>query len=175
MGLRIEWIALVTIAAMLVFSYLITADQKKREEYRFSKEMEVFHSTTIEVNSTGVESRLVSDYAVKEGKELRLKKVIYSEANIEELRADRGRYLDEKLYLDGHVYLLQKNGYIYQGEHAIYDKKKRVLDVTGRFSAYINRNIIHGSHLHYDLDEKSATAENIDAILYTDDEKKPHE
>jgi len=166
--LRIEWLSVMMILVMLGVSYLIKADQHKAKKITFFKEMEIYSSVTIEVNTSGVDNRLYSDYGVKEKGELRLTNVTYAGNSIKELKAEKGRYINDKIYLDHNVTLLQKNGYIYKGDHAIYDKSKEFLQVTSPFVAYIDRNVIHGVNFQYDIKKKVATAENVNAVIYID-------
>ncbi|MEA3419194.1 MAG: hypothetical protein U9Q90_07305 [Campylobacterota bacterium] len=168
--LRIEWIAITMILIMLGVSYLIKADQNKAKKITFSKEMEVYHSTTIEVSTNGVESRLYTDFGVREQGKFKLTRIIYRGKSVEELKAEKGRIIGDKIYLDHNVTLLQKNGYIYKGDHAIYDKNKEFLQVTSPFVAYMDHNVIHGVNLQYDVKKKVATAENVNAVIYTNNE-----
>ena len=165
--LRIEWIAVTMILLMLALSYLIEVKQHQKKQRTFTKEFEVYHSVTVEVNASNVESRIFSDYGVRDKGELRLTNFVYAGKSLKELRADQGRYIDDKIYLDQNITVLQKEGYIYKGDHAVYDKRREFLHVTSPFVAYINRNVVRGTNLQYDLKGKVATAENVDAVIYT--------
>ena len=155
------------ILIMLGVAYLIKADQYKSKQINLSKEMEVYQSITTEINASGVENRLYSDYGVKEKGELRLTKVIYEGKSAQKLKAEKGRTIGDKIYLDYNVTLLQKNGYLYKGDHAIYDRKKEFLQVTSPFVAYLDRNIIHGVNFQYDAKKKIVTAEDVNAVIFT--------
>ncbi len=91
----------------------------------------------------------------------------YSTDSIKELRAKRGIYKGDKIYLDHNITVNQKVGFDYTAEHAIYDKKTEMLDITSPFTAIMNENIIHGNSLRYDTKNKKAFATDIDAVVYT--------
>ncbi len=164
---RIEWLAIGMILLMLAVSYLIKAKNEKARQNISTKEVEVFDSITIEVNTTAVVSKLYTDYTVKESGQLKLTNINYSGKRAKKLKSKYGRNSGNLFYLDENVTLLQENGYRYRAEHAIYDKEKDFFYVTSPFVAYINRNIIKGVNLKYDIKEQIATAERVDAVFYT--------
>ncbi|MEA3491505.1 MAG: hypothetical protein U9R27_06360 [Campylobacterota bacterium] len=165
--IRIEWLAIGMILLMLAVSYLIKAKNEKAKQNISTKEVEVFNSITIEVNTTAVVSRLYTDYSVKENGQLILTNLDYTGKRAKELKSRYGRNRGDLFYLDENVTLLQKSGYSYKAEHAIYDKEKDLFYITSPFVAYINKNIIKGVNLKYDIKEEIATAERVDAVFYT--------
>ncbi len=155
------------IVIMLCVSYIVKVKNDKAREKRTTKKIEVFDSVTIEVNATGVDSVLHSDYIVKELDELKLTNITYQGNSAKELKSKYGHTIGDKFYLDVNVTLLQDNGYRYKAQHAMYDKAIALFYITSPYTAYINKNIINGTDLVYDIDNKIAVSENIDAILYT--------
>jgi len=167
---KIEWMAIVMILIMLGVSYLIKVKNEKAKQNASTKELEIFNSVTIEVNASEVESRLYADYTVREKGELKMREITYIGASAKELKSKYGRFIDDKFYLDENITLLQDNGYYYEADHALYDKKKELFYATSPFVAYTNGgNIIRGTNLKYDINEEVATAENVDAVFYTKD------
>jgi hypothetical protein len=170
MGMRIEWMVVMMILVMTGASYLLESRSNASKQTAFAKEFEVYDSQTIEVGKDGVESRLDAVYALRERGELKLSYPVFRSTTTQNLSAQKGRQVGDKIFLDENVSLLQKNGYLYEGEHAVYDKQKEILLVTSPFVAYIDKNVIRGSDLSYDLKNKIATAKTVHAILYTNDE-----
>ena len=168
--LRIELLAILMLAVMLGVSYLIKVKNDKMRENLFAKELEVFHSLTIEANATGVKSRLYTDYTVKEHDVMKMEGITYIGKSAKELKSKYGKNIGDLFYLDEDITLLQDNGYYYEADHAIYDKKNEIFSTTSPFVAYIHGgNIIHGVNLHYDIDKRVAVAKNVDAVLFTKD------
>jgi ABC-type antimicrobial peptide transport system permease subunit len=167
---KIEWMAVVMILIMLGISYLIKVKNEKMRANAITKELEIFNSVTIEVNASEVESRLYADYTVKEKGELKMEQLTYIGASAKELKSKYGRNAGGLFYLDENITLLQDNGYYYEAEHAIYDKKNALFYVTSPFVAYTNGgNIIRGTNLKYDIKEEVAIAKNVDAVFFTKD------
>jgi actin-related protein len=131
------------------------------------KEIEVFNSITIEVNATSIKSTLYTDYTVREQSELSLTTIRYHGNSAKELKSKYGHTKGDKFYLDENVTLLQESGYRYKAQHAIYDQSIDIFYVTSPFVGYINRSVIKGVNLKYDIKEKIATAQKIDAVFYT--------
>jgi len=166
--LRIELLALLMLAVMLGVSYLIKVKNDRMRKNLFSKEVEVFHSLTIETNASGVTSRLYTDYTVKEHEEIKMREITYIGKSARELKSKYGRSAGDLFYLDEDITLLQDNGYYYEADHAVYDKKNDLFSTTSPFVAYIyGGNIIHGVNLHYDITRRIAVAKNVDAVLFT--------
>lgn len=155
---------------MLGISYLIKVENDKANKNISTKELEVFDSVTVEVNSTSEKSRLYADYTVRKSGSMQMIKLTYSGKTAKELKSKFGRSIGEKFYLDVNVTMLQENGYYYEADHAIYDKKSDIFYATSPFVAYVHGgNIIHGTNLKYNIKEEITTAENVDAVFYTDD------
>ena len=167
--LKIEWLAIVMILIMLGVSYLIKVENDKAKNNNSAKELEVFDSVTVEINATAVKSRLYSEYSVQKNGSMQMIWLTYSGKTAKELKSKFGRSVGDKFYLDVNVTLLQENGYYYETDHAIYDKKIDFFYATSPFVAYVHGgNIIHGTNLKYNIKEKITTAENVDAVFYTD-------
>ncbi len=169
--IKIELLSLAMILLMLAISYLVKVKNETATYNTFSKEIEIFDSITKEVNGTDVTSLLYSDYSVRQKGDLVLTKVKYRGNSAKELTAESGHTINKMFYLDKNVNLLQENGYRYKAEHALYDQNINFFYVTSPFTGYINDSVIKGSNLKYDVDNKIATAHNINAVFYTGKER----
>ena len=167
---KVEFFAIVMIAIMLGVSYLIKIKNEKMKNDKYAKQLEIFNSLTIEVNETGVESTMYADYSVKENDMMKMRNLIYSGGSAKELKAKHGRNIKKALFLDDDVKLLQDNGYYYEADHAIYDKKDEILYIVSPFVAYLyGGNIVHGVNMKYDEKKKLIAAQNVDAVFFTKD------
>jgi len=169
--IKIELLSFVMILLMLAISYLVKVKNETATYNTFSKEIEIFNSITKEVNATDVTSLLYSDYSVRQKGDLILTQVKYRGNSAKELTAESGHTINKMFYLDKNVNLLQENGYRYKAEHALYDQNINFFYVTSPFTGYINDSVIKGSNLKYDVDNKIATAHNINAVFYTGKER----
>ena len=168
---KIEFLSISMILVMLGVSYLVKVKNEKAKESRTTKKIEIFDSVTIEVNSTNITSVLYSDHILREGDKLKMTNITYQGNSAKELKSKYGHTIGDKFYLDINVTLLQDNGYRYKAQHAIYDKAIGFFYIPTAYTAYIDKNIIHGTDLKYDIDNKIAVSEKIDATLYTASDK----
>jgi len=166
MGIRAEWISVVMILIMLGVSFLFDVKQRKAQNQTFHKEFEVYNSITVEIDKEIVISRLISDYGVIESGVLTLHNMQYIGNSMERLEASKGRFVDNRIYLDYNVTALQTNGYYYEAEHAIYNRLTEFLYITSPFRAYVNNSVIDGENLVYDRVGKVATADRVNATFY---------
>jgi hypothetical protein len=100
---------------------------------------------------------------------LTLENLVYLSDNIESLSANNGIYYGDKLYLDGDVILHEKGGYKYQTQHAIYDQKTEILNITAPFIGVKGLNMIQGETLEYDTRKKKASGSTVGTVFYTPD------
>jgi len=61
----------------------------------------------------------------------------------------------------------QKEGFNYKAQHAVYDKKTAILTITSKFTAVMDKNIVHGNTGWYDSRRKMLFAKEVDAVVYT--------
>ena len=168
MGLKLETILTLGIVAILSASFMVKLSSNSSGSKTFTKELEFTNTTFIEVDTYTMQGRAFSTYGVRDKGVLTLYHIKYHTDNIELLRAKKGTYKGDKIYLDGNISLNQKEGFDYTAEHAVYDKKTEILDITSPFVALMDKNIIHGNSLRYDTRKKEAFGQMIDAVVYTD-------
>ena len=167
MGLKLE----ILLVVLIVVTSVVTMSTKLTEQnvaaQTVTKELEFTNTTFTEVTTRKREGVGFGIHGVREAGVLTIDNLHYHNDNIKLLLADKGRYVGKKIYLDGNVTVHHKPGYDYYTDHAIYDQKKEIFYVTSPFVAYINRNIIHGDALEYDMRKKEAYATKIDAVIFT--------
>ena len=166
MAIRVEWIAIAMIIIMLSVSFLFEAKHRQAKNSTFKKEFEVYNSVTIEVDQSGIKNKLFSEYGMKESGILTLTTMTYIGNSVEKLQSDKGRFIDNKIYLDYNVTALQNNGYYYTSDHAIYNQLTQVLYLTSPFVGYVNNSIIKGTNLEYAREEKVVKAKRVNATFY---------
>jgi hypothetical protein len=172
--LKIEFLAVVMIAIMLSVSYLIKIKNEKANLASSDKEFEVHNSLIREVNESELVSTLKSDYMVQKKGNLQMIRINYKGETVKELQSKYGRSIADTFFLDVNVTMQQDNGYYYEAEHAIYKKKEGFFYVTSPFVGYLHRgNIIKGTNLKYNINEKITEAQNVDARFFTRNKEHP--
>ncbi len=91
--------------------------------------------------------------------------------SIESLSANKARLDGDFVYLDGNVVLQEKGGYRYETEHAVYNKKTEILNITSHFTGVKGLNMVQGESMEYDPRNKKATGTTVGTVFYTPDDK----
>ena len=167
MGIKLETLIILLIVAILSGTLMVKFAHKSSDGKLFTKEMEFTNTTFIEVDTANMKGRAFGTYGTRDAGVLTLHNLKYHTKNIELLRAKKGTYKGDKLYLDGNITVNQKEGFDYSAEHAIYDKKTKILNITSAFTGIMDKNTIHGYTLRYDVQKKEAFGKRIDAVVYT--------
>ncbi|OQX50195.1 MAG: hypothetical protein B5M46_01255 [Epsilonproteobacteria bacterium 4484_20] len=167
MGIKLELLLVILIVAILSLAYNIRLSDNIPSKNISKKELEFTETTFTEVDTEKLISTSFGTYGVRERGILKIRDLIYHTDSIEELLADEGRYVRERVYLDGNIRMKQKEGFSYRAEHAVYNKKTEVLRITSKFTAMLDKNVVHGKAAHYNTRKKILVAKEIDAVLYT--------
>jgi len=167
MGIRLEYIITALIGLVVMSFFLIKIEPESREKSENTRELAFEDTRLIEVDTQRILGLAHSRYGEYEKKRLRLYEIVYHTDAVNLLRAQQATYRGDDLELEGNVTLNQKEGFDYKAQRARYDKKSQVLTIDSPFEAHLNKNIITGTDLVYDMKEKRVTAQRIKAVLYT--------
>jgi len=167
MGIRLELVLILVLIMTVGVTTMVKLTNTTQDNLTSTKELEFSNTTFIEVDREKTQARSFSTYGVRDAGVLRLEHLTYHTNNIDLLLANRGMYKANTLYLDGNVSLEEKDGFLYTTEHAKYNQKTEMLDITSAFTAKMHENIIKGKTLHYNALKKEVNATKIDAIIYT--------
>ena len=169
MGLKLEFVVIAAIVGIILGTLMIKLDDTSTKVQIFTKEVEFNNTTMIEVNTEMMISRAYATYGVREKGVWTLSNLVYSSDSIESLLANNGRYDNNMLYLDGDVVMQEKGGYKYETQHAIYNQKTEILNITAPFTGVKDKNIIRGKSLKYDTRKKKAYGTTVGTVFYTPD------
>ena len=167
MGLKLELLLAVLIVTMLSIAYTVKLSDNVTTKKVAIKELEFTDTTFTEVDTEKLLSISFATFGIRRNGVLTVDNLIYHTDTIERLVADQGEYFSDEVYLNGHIKVEQKKGFRYFAEHAAYNKRTAVLTITSKFTAVMDRNIIHGVTGRYDSRKKVLFAKKVDAVLYT--------
>jgi hypothetical protein len=131
-----------------------------------TKELEFTKTVFMEVDTNKTQGVLFATYGVRDAGVLTVNNLRYHTDSIELLSARKGTYKGDKIYLDYNITANQKEGFDYKTEHAIYDQKSEILNITSPFKAVMNKSVIYGNSLFYDIKKREVFGTDIDAVLY---------
>ena len=167
MGLKLEIVLMLLVGVIMSVALTVKITNSRAVKNTSTKEL-VFTDTTFrEVNMKKIIGVAYGTYGVRDKGILTVQNFKYHNDSIKALRSDIAIYKGDKIYLDHNVVFNQKEGSDYYTEHAVYDKKKEILDVISPYTALMGKNIMHGDTLRYWAKEKRAYSTNVDAVVYT--------
>jgi hypothetical protein len=169
MAVKLEHILIISIIGIVLGAFMIKIRNAPPPVKGFTKELEFTDTTLIEVDTGDMQSRAYLTYGVRDRGILTMNNLIYMNANIESLSANNGVYYGDKLYLDGNVILHEKGGYRYDTEHAIYNQKTEILNITAPFVGVKGQSFIQGESLKYNTRKKKAIGQSVGTVFYTPD------
>ncbi len=84
-------------------------------------------------------------------------------ALLESIRADNALYKENIIALDGKVYYARADGLQFHSNEGLYDEKRSLITTDGAFTITKNENSIQGTHLYYNLNLDTVSADQIRA------------
>ena len=169
MAIKLEHILIATIVVLISGVFMIKIRNAPPAANPFTKELEFTDTTLIEVDTDDTQSRAYVTLGIRDRGILTIENLVYMSDDIESLSANNGIYYGNKLYLDGNVILHEKGGYKYETEHAIYDQKTEILNITAPFIGVKGLNMIQGESLEYNTRKKKASGTTVGTVFYTPD------
>jgi lipopolysaccharide export system protein LptA len=169
MGIKLEFILIIAIIGIIAGSLMLKLRNVPVPTKVLTKEVKFTNTTLIEVDTSNISSRAYTTHGVRDQGVLTLDNIVYLGDTIESLSANKARLKDEFLHLDGDVVVQERGGYKYETQHAIYNKKTEILNITSPFTGVRGQNIIQGESMEYDTRKKKATGTTVGTVFYTPD------
>lgn len=151
---------------VIVGGLLIEIEKEQREDTPLTKELEFYNMKFVSVDTNSVKGEAYSTYGVLHDGILELENIVYQSEIIEYFIANRSKYVGSLIYLDGEVRIKERDGYLYETQHAIYNQLTNNLEINSPFKAYQGENVVSGNSLNYNLDKKSLFGKDIKSIIY---------
>jgi len=166
MAVKIEWILICLILAILTFAYdFKVKNQDIHKSVKKSKNLEFYDISFSKVDTKRLISIVNAKYGVVSGNVLNAYSVVYKDTQIDKLMAKHAIFVDDYLYLEENVSVYKKDGFSCFTQKAIYDKRLSILSVPEKFIAKLNGNTLKGDSFEYYLKSKLLKASKIEASL----------
>ena len=169
MGIKLEFVLIIAIIGIMAGSLMLKLRNTPVPTQVSTKEIEFINTTLIEVDTENMKSRAYATHGVRDQGVLTLDNIVYLGDHIESLSANKARLKGDFLHLDGDVVLQEKDGYKYETQNAIYNKKTGILNITSHFTGVRGQNFVQGESMAYDTHKKKATGTTVGTVFYTPD------
>lgn len=169
MGIKLQFVLIMAIMGIIVGSLMLKIQNSPVPTKVLTKEVKFTNTTLIEVDTENMKSRAYATHGIRDQGVLTLDNIVYLSDNIEALSANKARLKGDFLHLDGDVVLQERGGYMYETQHAIYNKKTEILNIISPFIGVRGQNIVQGESMEYDTRKKKATGTTVGTVFYTPD------
>ena len=169
MGIKLQFVLIIAIMGIIVGSLMLKIRNSPVPTKVLTKEVKFTNTTLIEVDTENMISRAYTTHGIRDQGVLTLDNIVYLSDNIEALSANKARLKGDFLHLDGDVVLQERGGYKYETQHAIYNKKTEILNITSPFTGVRGQNMIEGESMEYNTRKKKATGTTVGTVFYTPD------
>jgi len=171
MVIRVEWVVALTILATIGLSFNLKFQDTAAKSKSNSKELEFVNMVLTEVNSTAVVSQAFAKSGNQENGILTLEHITYKKLGENEIVANKGIYTKDNIILKGDVKIIQKGGFVYITQEAIYNPKNKTFTSPTPFVATMGENKFSGAKLDYDMQKEEAKSQKIHAIIFNEEKK----
>ena len=169
MGIKLEFVLIIAIIGIISGSLMLKLRNVPVSTKVLTKEVKFTNTVLIEVDTENIKSRAYATDGVRDQGVLTLDNIVYLGDTVESLSANKARLKGDFLHLDGNVVLQEKGGYKYETQHAIYNKKTEILNITSPFTGVRGQNVIEGESMEYNTRKKKATGTTVGTVFYTPD------
>lgn len=80
---------------------------------------------------------------------------------LESIQANSAHYKDDIITLTGDVRYVRADGLRFRSNEGVYNQKKSFVKTNGAFTITENQNTVHGTRLHYDLNNDTVLADQV--------------
>jgi len=80
---------------------------------------------------------------------------------IANMKADKGIYKEEDIFLDGDIIYVREDGLTFKTDKATYNKKEELIKTDSKFISYRGENTLNGSTLKYYNNTQKTEATNV--------------
>jgi len=167
MGLKLEFLLLAIVAGLITMALTVKIANGHTTVKKQTLELEFTDTTTIEVDTNKTLSVSYSTKGKRDAGILTVNNLRYHTNDILLLSSQKAKFSGDRIYLDRNVTLNKEAGSDYYTEHAVFDKKTGILQITAPFKAFMGRNIMYGDTLRYNTKKKKAFATHVDAVVFT--------
>jgi len=171
MVIKIEWIVVLAILATIGLSFNLKFQDTAAISKGNGKELEFDNMVLTEVNSTAVVSQAFAKSGKQENGILTLEHISYKKLGENEIIANKGIYTNDNIILKGDVKIIQKGGFVYTTQEALYNPKSKIFTSPTPFVATMGENKFSGAKLDYDMQKEEAKSHKIHAVIFGEEKK----
>lgn len=158
---------------MIIFVVFKPLDVKK-QEFIDVPLFEINSFNMYELNQEGLQGLMIGSNALRYSDRYEVTNIDYTEnskKSISNMKAGKGLYQEEKIFLFGSVTYVREDGLTFESEAMDYNKKTSVISSTTPYIAYRENNSIKGDSMKYNNKRKYIESTKVEAIYNLQESK----
>lgn len=146
----------------------------KEQSFINVPQIELKEFTMYEFSPFGLQTYMVGESGTKYDDRFIVKNIDYTDKSqdyIANMKADRGQYKEDIVNLKGNVFYTRDDGFRFQTQKLIYNKKTSEAISDVGYTAYIGDNSVKGSYIRYNNVSNKIYSKQIDATYQLQESK----
>lgn len=138
----------------------------KEQNFVDVPQIELKKFTMYELTPEGLQTYMLGSSGTKYDDRFIVKNVDYTDRTpeyIANMQADEGIYKDDKVVLKNNVLYTRDNGFMFQTQKLVYDKKSSEAISDAGYIAHLGDNVVKGTFIKYNNKLNRVYSKNIDA------------
>jgi len=165
MGLRVEYILLVSLAILFGFIFMEQPNDVKAIESNSSKELFFENLSLIDLSENGIDNQLLASSVVKYKDSFEFANIDVNYKKTHTILAKKAVYRDNIVYLNDNISLKKGDEFSFTTNSLVYSIDDEIAHTDGAFVLDINDSRVIGEKLYYDLDIEEVSANAIRATI----------
>jgi len=132
-------------------------------------QIELNHFSVYELNNKGLEHFFEAEQGKKFEDHYEVEKAKFSNNThslFETIRSDHAKYKSDIISLSGNVHYAREDGLNFHSDEAMYNQNASTISTEGSFIITKGAHKVEGTHLFYDLERESVTADKVRGSYY---------
>ena len=166
MAVRIEYILIMVFALLIVAVFGFTPTSRAAVSGKAEKEVQFENFQLFNLKEHDSNQKIYATKAIKYNKYINFTNVHLTDDLGHTIFSDTARYEDDVLHMKKNVKVSRNDGIDFLTESLNYDLTKKLITTSEPFVLEVNRTIIRGDKLVFEVEDKIISAYNVDASIW---------
>ena len=171
MAVRIEYILIMVFALLIAAVFGFTPTSRAAISGKAEKEVQFENFQLFNLKENDSNQKIYASKATKYNKYIKFTNVNVTDDLGHTIFSDTARYEDDVLHMKKNVKVSRDDGIDFLTESLNYDLTKKLITTSEPFVLEVNRTIIRGDKLVFEVENKIISAYNVDASIWFEENK----
>lgn len=166
MGLRIEYILLVSLAVLFGFIFMEQPNDIEPIDSNLSRELYFKNLSLIDLSENGIDNQLLASSIIKYKDSFEFEDINATYKKTHTVLAKKAVYRDDIIYLENNISLKRGNEFSFETNSLKYSIDDKIAHTDSSFILDINGSRVIGEKLYYNLESEKVSADSIKATIH---------